>query len=624
MCGIFGMLQHHATTPPAAELLRETARRLHHRGPDAGGVYSADGVGLVHARLSLVDLNERSNQPFWDDTGRYALIYNGELYDYAGLRAQLERQGARFHTTSDTEVLLAALLGLGVEATLPQLEGMFAFALYDRQEQTLVAARDRFGIKPLYLYSDESTFVVASTVAAMAPWIPVRANPLMVSSYLQGFNGPTAGHSFYEGVDFVPPGSVIRVRRGGAVQRGRYFQLGDLVDPALSESLARRSEGDVIDEVEQSLLAAVNSQLVADAPVGAFCSGGVDSSLIMAMAARSHGDLQVFHADVEGRLSERSAAERLARHLKLDLRTATVRDHHFVDTLPRVVEHFEYPMVVHPTCVPLLLVSQVVEQNRVKAVLSGEGSDECYGGYRWLAPDIRAALGRLPRRIAGRVRSTIGRGAARGSATRDQSLVRGLASRFEMEVGPDVYGASDAAREDAGASGTFATGAELSYILRTLLHRNDTMGMAASIECRFPFLDSRLVRLAVNLPERYRIRFSPTVFDREHLFYRDKWIIRHIADRYVPRALSQRTKRMFPTNAFERIRIEDAFFEDSFVRDWVGLTHARLRHLLAGVSHSLRLRLWGLDIWGRRCLRGESAAELGDRLARYVTVSPAS
>jgi len=623
MCGIFGMLQHGATTPPEPDKLQETARRLHHRGPDAAGVYSADGVGLVHARLSLVDLNERSNQPFWDDTGRYGLLYNGELYDYGGLRTQLERQGARFHTTSDTEVLLAALLRLGVEATLPQLEGMFAFALYDKQEQTLVAARDRFGIKPLYVYDGETTFVVASTVAAMAPWIPVRANPMMVSSYLQGFNGPTAGHSFYEGVDFVPPGSVLRIKRGGALHRGRYFQLHDLVDPALSESLAHRSEHDVIDEVEQVLLAAVNSQLVADAPVGAFCSGGVDSSLIMAMAARSHGDLQVFHADVEGRLSERSAAERLAQHLKLDLRTAVVRDHHFVDTLPTVVEHFEYPMVVHPTCVPLLLVSRLVEQNRVKAVLSGEGSDECYGGYRWLAPDIRAALRRLPRRIAGRMRSIVGAPVAKGSATRDQALVAGLGSRFEMEVGPEVYGASDDTRKGASTSGTFATGAELSYILRTLLHRNDTMGMAASIECRFPFLDSRLVRLAVNLPERYKIRFSPTVFDREHLFYRDKWIIRHIADRYLPAVLSQRTKRMFPTDAYARIRIDDAFFDESFVRDWFGLTHARLRHLLTGVSHSLRLRLLGLDVWGRRCVRGEAAQPLGDRLGRYVTVSAA-
>lgn len=620
MCGIFGIVQHRATIPPAPDLLQDTARRLRHRGPDATGIYSEDGLGLVHTRLSLVDLNERSNQPFWDDTGRYALIYNGELYDYADLKAKLERSGVRFHTTSDTEVLLAALIRLGVEATLAQVEGMFAFALYDKQERTLVAARDRFGIKPLYLHSDENTFVVASTVAAMAPWVPLRANPMVVSSYLQGFNGPTTGHSFYQGVDFVPPGSVIRIKHGGAPQLGRYFQLRDLVEPALAESLARQSERDVIDQVEAALLRAVNTQLVADAPVGAFCSGGVDSSLVMAMAARSHGDLQVFHADIEGPLSERDAAERLARHLRLDLRTVAVRDHHFVDTLPTVIEHFEYPMTVHPTCVPLFLVSQLVEQHRVKAVLSGEGSDECFLGYRWLVPNIGSALRRLPNRLLGRARALLGAG-PREPVTGDQSLIQGLANRFEIEMGPEVYGATDDAPGDPGPSGSFALGGELSYILRTLLHRNDTMGMAASIEARFPFLDSRVVRLSANLPERYKVRFSPKLIDREHPLYRDKWIIRHIADRYVPATLSQRAKRPLPTNAFDRLRIEDGFFDVSFVRDWFSLNRAQLRHLLAEASHSLRLRLLGLDIWGARCIRGETIGEIGNRLARHVRVS---
>ena len=620
MCGIFGILQHRATTPPAPGTLQDTARRLRHRGPDATGLYSDVGVGLVHTRLSLVDLNERSNQPFWDDTGRYALVYNGELYDWGGLKAQLEGLGVRFHTTSDTEVLLAALIRLGVEPTLAQLEGMFAFLFYDKQEQTLVAARDRFGIKPLYLHSDPDACILASTVAAMAPWIPLRANPLMVSSYLQGFNGPTAGQSFYEGVEFVPPGSVIRIKRGGTPQLGRYFQLRDLVDPALSESLAARTERDVVDQVEALLLHAVTSQLVADAPVGAFCSGGVDSSLVMAMAARSHRDLQVFHADIEGPLSERSAAEGLARHLKLDLRTVPVQDHHFVDTLPTVVEHFEYPMLVHPTCVPLLLVSQLVQQNRVKAVLSGEGSDELFLGYRWLVPNIGAALRRLPGRILGRVRSLIGMARPRDPATRDAGIVQGLANHFEIEMGPEMYGSTDDLQAGPGPSGSFAMGGELSYILRTLLHRNDTMGMASSIEARFPILDTRLVRVAVNLPERYKVRFSPAVLDREHPLYRDKWIIRHIADRYVPPALSQRKKRPLPTNAFERLRIADTFFEDSFVRHWFGLNQARLRHLLGSASHSLRVRLFGLDIWGRRCLEGETIAELGGRLAQHVKV----
>jgi asparagine synthase (glutamine-hydrolysing) len=583
-------------------------------------VFAADGVGLVHTRLSLVDLHERSNQPFWDDTGRYALIYNGELYDYAALKSRLEGLGARFHTTSDTEVLLAALIRLGVEETLKQVEGMFAFALFDTREQVLVVARDRFGIKPLYVHESDDVFLFGSTVGSMAPWIPLRANALTVSAFVQGFNGPMSGQSFYEGVDIVPPGAVIRVKRGGAVERRQYFRLPDLVDPALADSLARMSERDVVDTVEQALLASVNSQLVADAPVGAFCSGGVDSSLLMAMAARSHGDLQVFHADVEGRLSERSAAEALARHLKLDLRTVAVRDHHFVDTIPAVVEHYEFPAFVHGNTVAVRLVSNLVRENGVKAVLTGEGSDECFLGYPWLVPNLRATISGIPGRIAGRMKRLVRSTPRASGSDRDTALARGVANGFEIALGAASYGESETGPAGAGPTTDFARGGELSYILRLLLHRNDTMGMSASIEARFPFLDSRLVRIAANLPSAYKIRFSTKMRDPEHPFYRDKWVVRQIADRYVPASLSQRKKLMFLTNAFERTRIEDVFFEGGFVQEFFALTPRRLRYLLTNASHPLRMRLLHLEAWGEQCLRDDRPSELAERLARHVKV----
>jgi asparagine synthase (glutamine-hydrolysing) len=161
---------------------------------------------------------------------------------------------------------------------------------------------------------------------------------------------------------------------------------------------------------------------------------------------------------------------------------------------------------------------------------------------------------------------------------------------------------------------------DLSHILRTLLHRNDSLGMAASIEARFPFLDSQLVKLAVNLPYRCKVRFSPSVWDWEHLFFRDKWIIRKIADRYLPRDLSQRKKRPFPTNAFQRWRISHQFFEDSFVTDLFGLTRPRLKYLLDNASQALKLRLLHLDAWGHVCVRGLSKTKLAERLRERVTV----
>lgn len=622
MCGIFGVMQHRAEGPPSQGSLRDTARRMHHRGPDACGLHAEDGVGLVHTRLSLVDLNERSNQPFWDPTRRYCLLYNGELYEYADLRAQLERLGAVFHTTSDTEVLLAALIRLGVDATVRQLEGMFAFALYDTQEKALVMARDRFGIKPLFVHDSDSAFVFASTVNAMRPWLALEPDPLTVTSYLQGFNGPLSGRSFYGQVTIVPPGGVVRVTRGGRARFEQLLTMQDLVDPAMIAELAQRSPAQLVDEVEHRLLKSVESQLCADVPVGAFCSGGVDSSLLMAMAARFHSDLRVFHADVEGPLSERTAAEQLSRHLKLEMKAVAVRDSHFVECMPDVVEHFGYPYAVNAQSVAIRLVSQLVHDAGIKAVLTGEGSDECFLGYSWLLPNVRARLGRVRGRIT---RSLAGRRPEdRGMTSVDLALLKGLPNQFEGEIGPVGYGdVSGSVSEQPGLSRSLATDGNLSYILRMLLHRNDAMGMAASVEARFPFLDSRLVSLAVNLPARAKIRFSPGVLDPEHLFFRDKWVVRQVANRYLPRALSQRHKGAFPMTASLRLQIGDGMFEDSFVTEWFGLSRPALRYLLSNASRALRFRLLHLEAWGHVCVRERPKAALAARLGKHVHVGAA-
>ena len=187
---------------------------MQHRGPDHYGIFADEGIGLVNTRLSLMDLTPRSNQPFWDRQRRYALIYNGEIYNYRELQSELEEQGVEFRTTSDTEVLLECLIHYGAEATLPRLEGMFAFALYDTREQVLVLARDRFGIKPLYVYDGHDAFLFASEVRAIRPWMTFEPDILSISSYLQGFGEPSKGYSFYKDIRSIPPGTLIMLRRG--------------------------------------------------------------------------------------------------------------------------------------------------------------------------------------------------------------------------------------------------------------------------------------------------------------------------------------------------------------------------------------------------------------------------
>lgn len=629
MCGILGVLYHGSLETPDQERLEASARLLHHRGPDHQAVFAGEGIGLVHTRLALLDLNPRSNQPFWDRTGQHALVYNGEIYNYLELRAELEARGIQFRTTSDTEVLLECLINQGVDATLSRLEGMFAFALYDKEERSLVLARDRFGIKPLHVCATENQFVFASEIRAMRPWVPFRADVLSISSYIQGFGGPTQGYTFYQNIRIVPPGTTVSVSSDGHAHWRRFWHMSDFWDPTEVERLGQLRPKQVVDAVEEALFESVRGQLVADAPVGALCSGGVDSSLTMAMAARFHNHLAIFHANVIGPHSEYEAAAKLAKHLRLDLKTVAVVDQDSIDSMPEVIQHYGHPFTYHLNSVPFLMVSKLVRDHRVKAILSGEGADECYVGYPWLIFNLRAAVVRslleLPRvswhLARGLARRLIGRAMPAIISEDDATVVQGLHNRFESDM--EKAELRNAVRDKAGREPTdrdLVTLNYLSYHLRTLLHRNDCLGMATSIEARFPFLDSRLVRLAVNMPYKLKVRFSPSAVAQGRYFLRDKWVLREVAARYLPPELAYRKKMGFPTNAQYRMKIRPELFAGSFVADLFGLTDREVRHLLERGSQQLRLRLLHLEMWARVCLEGPPIDRMSSRLRDHVSM----
>jgi asparagine synthase (glutamine-hydrolysing) len=627
MCGIFGILQHRPQTTPALDRLELTARLLEHRGPDHRAVFADDGIGLAQTRLALVDLTPRSNQPFWDASDRYGLVYNGEIYNFRELRAELEAGGRTFRTTSDTEVLLEALLHLGADKTLPRLEGMFAFALYDTRERSLLLARDRFGIKPLYVYDEEDAFVFSSEIPAMRPWVPFEPDTFSISAYLQGFGGPSSGVSFYKNVRFVPPGTVLTVRRGGRGQSRMFWRMEDFWDPNESERLQASKPGQIVDEVEARLTESVRMQLLADAPVGVLASGGVDSSLVTAIAARHHGNLAVFHANVVGPNSEHSAASALARHLKLDLKVVPVVDADTLETLPEVILHFGHPFTYHSGCVPFLMVSKLVRTHGVKGILSGEGSDESYIGYPWLIFDVKAYLRQAPKRLpeAGyrvlrdTVKRALGRPVFRKSGA-PLEVVRGLHSRFEIDVEHERIRA--ALKQRMGRAPTvpeLVSLFQLGYNLRMLMHRNDSLGMAASVEARFPFLDTRLIRLAVNMPFAVKVRPSASTLVPTHLFLRDKWVLRKVADRYLPPSLAQREKAPFGFRGNALMRIAPEYFDNSYVADLFQLGAQEVRHMASHASQELRVRLLHLDAWGRVCLQGGAAEDVKIRLRQHVT-----
>lgn len=624
MCGIFGILQHDATTAPDAGRLRQTAFELEHRGPDGHGIFAEPGVGLAHTRLSLVDPNERSRQPFWDRTGRFCLVYNGELYQYEDLKRRLERRGVAWRTTSDTEVLLEALIHFGVEPTLAGLEGMFAFGFYDRRDRTLVLARDRLGVKPLYFHEGANVFIFASTPRAMKPWLTLQPNMLAVSSYLLGFGGPTIGVSFFDQIESLAPGTVLRVLAGEPVRRTRFVPAEDTSDKAEAQGLAAEKPARVIDRADELLMRSVHNQLQADVLVGVLCSGGVDSSLVAAIAARHRRDFTIFHADVEGPLSERSAAAALARSLKLDFQAVKVCDSDFIERMPDVIEHYGFPFTFHPESVAMLKLAELVRASGVKAVLCGEGSDECYFGYPWLAPTSRSRL-RLPDR-SNRWLPRLTAGQAQGlpaALTGDGTGLEKLDGQMALELGQTAFDAwqgtnpqGRAARRRCALTGL------LKYVLRTLLHRNDSMGMAASVEARFPFLSNDLLRFAQNLPAAYKMRFSPLSLASQHPFFCDKWIIRRLAKRYLPKRISQRPKRPFPTDAYQRLYISHEFFENSFLAELLRLNGTRLEQLIAGTDRALRLRLLQLDVWGQVCLRDIPKCHIVQRLRNHTHLRP--
>jgi asparagine synthase (glutamine-hydrolysing) len=628
MCGIFGILAHGPAAAVDRSRLDLTACLLEHRGPDHHAVFADDRVGLVHTRLALVDLDARSNQPFWSQDGRYCLVFNGEIYNFRELRQELEADGVAFRTTSDTEVLLESVIRRGLDAMLPRLEGMFAFALYDTSENSLTLARDRFGIKPLYVYDQDDAFAFASEVRALRPWIRFEPDMLSISSYLQGFGGPTSGHSLYRNVAIVPPGTVVVVKPGRRGCYRRFWAVQDFWEAGEVERLRALNPRQIVDELEARLFESVRMQLLADAPVGVLCSGGLDSSLITAMAARVHDNLAIFHANVVGPMSELDAATAVARHLKLDLQAVNVRDEDSITTIPDVMLHYGHPFTYHPNSVPFLMVSTLVRDHKVKAILSGEGADECYVGYPWLIFNLRRFLLESPASVHS-VYRLLRRGLKRvlgdrgPDVTEDEpiAVARALHNRFEADI--DAEEIRIDLRRKSGrmlTDGELVTLDQLGYHLRTLLHRNDALGMAASIEARFPFLDALLVRLAVNMPYRTKVRFTPTALDRDHYFLRDKWALREVAARYLPPVLAQRKKRGFPTQAHQRMRITPEFFYDSFVADAFALSRREVDFLVRHANQDLRLKLLHLDVWARVCLNGAPPDEVKARLQKHVAL----
>lgn len=551
MCGIFGF--HARSRLPLVEELDRATDLLAHRGPDGRGTFvsrSPDGdwqVGLGHRRLAILDL-EGSPQPMRSHDDRYIIVYNGEIYNYIELRAELVQRGHRFDTQGDTEVLIEAWRAWG-EDCLPRLNGMFAFLLWDTLKGSLFAARDPFGKKPLFIATGQGFHAFASEIEPLRkfPGIDDRLDQDSLREYL-GYRYVPGPATFFRGISKVPPGTFMAID-GPKVRMGRYFTT-----PFSRTTPDIDNFHEAIALFGESLDEAVRLRLRSDAPFGAYLSGGLDSSMIVALMSR-HMDRPVstfsVGFDVPGS-SELPYARQVADVFGTDHHELQVGINAFTDVWEEAVLRRGAP-VAEPSDLPVLLLSRLASQS-VKMVLTGEGADELLGGY----PKHRAEpwVVRYQKIVPSRLHDALvapGSRALPYAARRLKTLLGVAGIRDEQARMIAWFGGADAKQSDAlyaGSSNTrmvdplpFVTNGSISALKRmlhfdqtswlpdNLLERGDRMMMAGSIEGRMPFMDVGLAELVARFPDAF-LTGAP----------KGKRVLRALAEQILPREIVERKK----------------------------------------------------------------------------------
>jgi len=636
MCGIYGML-HLDGAPAAADALRPMARLTVHRGPDDEGVYADGPLAFGMRRLSIIDV-AGGHQPLSNEDGTLSLIANGEIYNYQALRSELTAQGHRFRTASDCETIIHLYEQHG-DAFVERLNGMFAFALWDARRQRLLLGRDRLGIKPLYLWNDGRRLIFASEAKAILalPGMSAELDPAPLSAYLMLGYVP-APQSIFRGLRKLAPATVLSAERGQVGER-RYWRVPAEIDRTPSEE-------EWIERVRARLEQSVRMQMVSDVPIGAFLSGGVDSSAVVAfMSAASDRPVKTYAIGFGGGAAEDYYNE-LPYARKVAQRFGT--DHHEIlvrpdvtALLPKLLWQMDEP-IADTAFITTYLVSQFARRD-VTVILSGVGGDELFGGYRrYLGSHYQAYFDRLPLGLR-RAASALGErlpGDRHSPLLNALRLAKGFLStaglpfderyRSYVEVFPE-----DAAtallrhprndEHDALAEAfTAATSSdELNQMLSVdaqtqlpddLLLLTDKMSMAVSLECRVPLLDHELVELAAHMPQEVKIRGG-----------RLKHALKAALSDILPTDILERKKRGFGTPMGAWLKGDLA----SLVRELLSPASIEARGLFRPpevaaliAAHGANrldgtdrlLTLLNLEIWARMYLDGRAPADVADEL----------
>jgi asparagine synthase (glutamine-hydrolysing) len=619
MCGIAGCVAP-AGEAPDREALERMGSALAHRGPDDEGILVEGNVGLVNRRLAIVDPSPAGHQPIRDAGGRWWLTYNGEVFNHLELRRELEPAAWRGHT--DTETVVEAF-GRWGEAALPRFNGLFGLAALDLERKCLLLARDRWGVKPVYWARHAGCLWFASEMRALfAAGVPRRPLPDVVAhAVVHGWANGRA--TPFAGIERLLPGRILVVDVDTLEEtERRWFDPAALVDAERLAALAREPRRALAELVENELRAAVTRRLMADVPVGTFLSGGIDSSLVTAFTRDAQPGVVAFNASVTDQPDddEHPFATRVARHLGVELETVPMSAASWRADFVEAVRHNEYPLM-HESSVPMFQIAALARARGVKALLSGEGADELFGGYGFLHADLYVGYLRSHRRV--RTLAALGWvklrrdglaalwGSRRGVQERGTSpVVAPEASSASVEHDREVArraGEAYAMHAPARRALEAELLRELSTYLPHLLNRQDKNTMQASIETRVPFLDPHVAALALCLPLEARMEPGR------------KGLLRDLADRHLPSEVARRQKRGFGFDVRRYIEpsARPEFLLDGALRELLGVERERWRAaIVPAPSAAQALRLWSGEVWCRAVLEGQPTDEVEAALWR--------
>ena len=620
MCGLTGFLDftRRTSAEDLGKRVEAMAETLRHRGPDDDGTWTdaEAGVALGFRRLSIIDLSVQGHQPMSSTSGRHVIVFNGEVYNFRELREELGAAGVSFRGGSDTEVILEAIEAWGLEKALRRFVGMFAIALWDRRERTLHLVRDRLGVKPLYWGRRGNLLLFGSELKAIRAhpdWTP-EINRDALASYFR-FAYVPAPHSIYSGIGKLLPGTIVSIGPEGDASTNAYWSLAGIRD-ANKKSPFRGSDDEATDELDRLIRESVDLRMISDVPLGAFLSGGIDSSTVAAvMQALSTRPVKTFTIGFdETAFDEAEDAKRVAEHLGTDHTELYVRPGEAREVIPRLADLYDEPFA-DSSQIPTALVSQLARKD-VTVSLSGDGGDELFGGYdRYLqGRSLWARLGTIPRPLRplvagafkaipvsawnalftllpaaitpGQKGETMHWLAGNLAGGDFDALYQRLVSTWnDPEIlvpgaaeAASPFWAGDSGKEDVLERMMYLD--SVTYLPDDILAKLDRASMAVGLEAREPLLDHRIFEFAWRLPENLKHRNG-----------KGKWLLRQVLARYVPPELTERPKMGFSIPIGDWLKgplrdwAEDLLSEKRLSGDGLldpGLVRTTWKRLLAG------------------------------------------